>query len=129
MLVAAYVGAKQSGHRLNLIHTTMMPNLAALPRLCCLLFSPMAELRCNPTYTQYCGAVCGLGYDRDTKKSLYSANDVEVVFDHKITEKAIELINKTRYWLNVAVNPSKTARGSKEYLVECTSNLKKYLKT
>jgi ATP-dependent RNA helicase TDRD9 len=125
MLVAAYVGASSTGPRLNLMQTTLMPNLAALPMLCCLLFSPMVELRCNPKFTRYSGAVCGLGYDRKTKTSFYPANDLEVVFDHEISDSELELINKTRYWLNVAVNPGKSGN---EYLVQCRSKLNEYLK-
>lgn len=127
MIVAAFVSTNPSADKLRLRHTTVMPNIPALPMLCCLAFSPMVELRCNPTYTKYCGALCGLGYDKRTKKSHYQEHDVEIAFDFDIDNAILILINKIRYWLNAAVNPSSNINDAK-HIVECTTSLQKYLK-
>lgn len=45
MLIAASIGQSPNGERLNLRHTTMMPNIHGLSALICLLFCPSAEFR------------------------------------------------------------------------------------
>jgi hypothetical protein len=45
LLVAASVGQNPQGDRLNLRHTTLMPNLHGLASLVCLIFAPCIELR------------------------------------------------------------------------------------
>ena len=101
-----------------------MPNLRALPMLCCLLFAPMVELRVNPSFTRYSGALCGLGYDRETRKSYYEASDVSIVFDHEITEEDLEFINRLRFRLNSVINP-RTQTSSNDLVKSLKQGLKK----
>lgn len=125
MLVAAFVGMNHTKDHIVLRHTTMMPNVRALPMLCSLLFAPMVELRVNPSCTRYTGALCGLGYDKRTKESLFPATDLSVLFDCEVTEKELQLINRLRYRLNRIVNPIKL---STQELVERSEKLRDGLK-
>lgn len=124
MIVAANVRATE--HKLYCRQTTVMPQLPALPMLCCLAFSPMVELRCDSTYTKYCGALCGLGYDKETKKSYYPENDVEIAFNFDLDDVTLTLINKVRHWLNVAINP--THEIGPFHVHTCRNRLQSYIK-
>lgn len=39
------------------------------------------------------GAICGLGYDPDTLKSLFKENDIEITFDTIIDHKILNQVN------------------------------------
>lgn len=127
MLVAAFVGTNPNGDKLNLRHTTMMPNIPGLPALLCMMFSPMVELRSNPTNTKLAGALCGLGFHKSDKESLFPDNDIELVFDVEFTLDDIENINKFRYWLNKAVSPLTTSQSASE-ISECALKLQEYIR-
>lgn len=106
MVVASSITTNEGGDKLTLRGTSVMPNIPGLPALMCLMFAPMVELRCNSSCTKLSGALCGLGYDPDTKKSLFPENDIELLFDVEFVLEDIALINKIRFWLNKAVDPA-----------------------
>ncbi|XP_052744057.1 probable ATP-dependent RNA helicase spindle-E isoform X2 [Bicyclus anynana] len=74
LLVSAEVGQNDTGSRLTLRHTTLLPNIRGLPSIIALLFSPQAELRRDPTMSRYVSALCGLG----------SAGDMPLFPEHDI---------------------------------------------
>lgn len=49
------------------------------------------------------GALCGLGFDRDTGQPLFPDHDMEVTFDSEITIDDVEVVNCLRYWMNVSM--------------------------
>ena len=73
-----------SRKQLILSHTCLLPKIKGLISRCLLMFSPMVELRVDEENKRYCGALCGLGYDRKIKKALYAEDDIEDVFDVKL---------------------------------------------
>lgn len=103
MLVAATVSLNQAGDRMNLRHTTLLPNIHGLPALICLIFAPEIELRTNESVTQYTGALCGLGCNPETNKPIFPDHDLEVTFDTEITINDIQSINRLRYWMSMAL--------------------------
>lgn len=42
--------------------------------------------------TRYTGALCGVGYDPKTCKSLFPDHDIEVVFDTEITLQDLQIV-------------------------------------
>lgn len=105
MLVAGHVSRSAGGDRLNLRHTTLLPDIAGLPAFLCLLFSPYVELRTDERVSRLTGAICGLGYDPDTCKSYFPEHDFEIAFDTVFSIKDIELINKIRNLLSLCLAP------------------------
>lgn len=59
----------------------MLPNIYGLPALLTLLFAPRAEYRCDTGRTRLTGAVCGLGFDKKKRCSIYPEHDMEIEFD------------------------------------------------
>ena len=55
-----------------------MPNIRGFPALMAVLFAPRVQLRANKERTHYIGAICGLGFDKRTMKSLDPEYDAEV---------------------------------------------------
>ncbi|XP_050536688.1 ATP-dependent RNA helicase TDRD9 [Daktulosphaira vitifoliae] len=104
LFVAGNVSANEN-ERLTLWDTTMMPNIAGMPAIICLMFSPCVEIRCNSSYTKMIGAICGLGYDPETSRPLFGENDIEITFDTVIDRSILEKINTVRMLLNKCVNP------------------------
>ncbi len=74
------------GSEKNLIlnNTCLLPKIKGLISRCLLMFSPTVELRIDEKNKKYCGALCGLGYDRVIKRALYAEDDIEDVFEIKI---------------------------------------------
>lgn len=125
MLVAGCVGTNPTREKLSLRHTTVMPNIIGLPALLCMMFAPMVELRSNENFTRLTGALCGVGYRKSDGISLFSENDIEIVFDAEISLNDIEVLNKVRYWLNRAVCP---VGSSSPPLKEIRTKLRKFTK-
>jgi len=50
------------------------------------------ELRRSPLGTYYTGALCGLGYNRITGKSLFPKHDLEIIFDVEITMNDLRMV-------------------------------------
>lgn len=122
--MAAGVGTNPSRDKLSLRHTTVMPNVAGLPALLCMIFAPMVELRTNANYTMLTGALCGLGYNKSDCAALFGEDDMELVFDVDINLEVIEVLNKIRHWLNVATcSPSTTP-----LVTDCRNKLREYIR-
>ncbi|XP_022106993.1 putative ATP-dependent RNA helicase TDRD9 [Acanthaster planci] len=103
MMVAAHVGLNHAGNTLLARDTTLMPNIPDLPALICILFAPVMELRRDKKNTRLTGALCGLGYDPETKGAVLPDHDIEVTFDTLITSKDIATINAIRLAMNLAI--------------------------
>ncbi|GFT80946.1 ATP-dependent RNA helicase TDRD9 [Nephila pilipes] len=104
MLIASNVGIGQSNQELILRNTTLLPKIRGLPTLICLLFSPYAEIRTDKNRTAYIGALCGLGFDALTGKSIYPDHDIEIEFDVEINLDDIREINAIRMGFNLLLN-------------------------
>ncbi|XP_039282200.1 ATP-dependent RNA helicase TDRD9 isoform X2 [Nilaparvata lugens] len=105
MVVAAHVSRSAGGQRLNLRHTTVILDCNGMSALMCLLFSPVVELRTDEKFSRLTGAICGLGYDPQTKQSYFPEHDFEIAFDTVFTIKQIEQINKFRLALSGFLAP------------------------
>lgn len=81
LLVAIDVSLNESGTSMILRKTCLMPKIAGLSSVCCLLFAPTIELRKNEKETFFSGALCGLGFDAETGQPIYKDNDIECAFD------------------------------------------------
>lgn len=128
MVVASFVTTNESGDKLTLRSTTVMPNLPGLPALVCLMFAPMVELRSNDSLTKLSGALCGLGRDPETGHSLFAENDIELIFDVELNLNDIAHINKIRYWLNrAACVTEKTPDEEAEEIQTCRDKLIDYI--
>ncbi|XP_011867555.1 PREDICTED: putative ATP-dependent RNA helicase TDRD9 [Vollenhovia emeryi] len=95
--------SKNPSH-LVLRNTTLLPITPGLTSLIALIFAPYMELRRSPLGTYYTGALCGLGYNRITEKSLFPEHDLEILFDVEFTISDLRMINKLRHWMNLAMN-------------------------
>ena len=71
--------------KVTLKNTTMLPNIPGLPALLSLLFAPRAEYRSDERRSRLTGALCGLGYNPETQRSLYREHDMEIPFDIPFT--------------------------------------------
>uniref|UniRef100_A0A0A9XRC0 Probable ATP-dependent RNA helicase spindle-E n=1 Tax=Lygus hesperus TaxID=30085 RepID=A0A0A9XRC0_LYGHE len=99
LVVAGTVTQNFQGDRLTLRNTTIMPSIRGIVGIMCLVFTPKAELRVDPTRSYVTGALCGLGCDEEGM-SYDQENDIEVAFDCKFDMADIETINKIRFWMN-----------------------------
>ncbi|XP_015515166.1 probable ATP-dependent RNA helicase spindle-E [Neodiprion lecontei] len=104
LLIAGTVGQSVSGERLNLRNTTLMPNIHGLPSLMALIFAPTIELRRTESGSRYIGALCGLGFDPETNRSLFPDHDMNVVFDVEISLDDLQNINRLRHWMNMGIH-------------------------
>ncbi|KAL0112947.1 hypothetical protein PUN28_012296 [Cardiocondyla obscurior] len=89
---------------LRLRNTTLLPTVPGLAALIVLIFTPYMELRRSPMGTYYTGALCGLGYNSITERSLFPEHDLEILFDVEFTINDLRKINKLRHWMNVAMH-------------------------
>ncbi|KMQ93554.1 atp-dependent rna helicase tdrd9 [Lasius niger] len=85
--------------QLYLRNTTLLPNTPGLASLITLIFTPYMELRRSPLGTYYTGALCGLGYNPSTGKSLFPEHDIQVIFDIEITMNDLRMDVKRLYHL------------------------------
>lgn len=83
--------SKNTSH-LILRNTTILPTTPGLSSLITLIFTPYMELRRSPLGTYYTGALCGLGYNRTTEKSLFPEHDLEILFDVEITMNDLKMV-------------------------------------
>ncbi|XP_050437543.1 ATP-dependent RNA helicase TDRD9 [Adelges cooleyi] len=104
LFVAGNVSVNET-EKITLWDTTMMPSMAGIPAIICMIFSPSVEIRCNISYTKMIGAICGLGYDPKNARPLFAENDIEITFDTVIDQTMLEKINTVRMLLNKCVNP------------------------
>lgn len=100
LVIAASVTQNAGTNRLTLRNTTIMPNIHGLSSLVCLIFAPRVELRVDTERRQLTGAVCGLGFEPESGAAFFPENDLEVLFDTKITLMDIEVVNKLRFWMD-----------------------------
>lgn len=77
--------------------------------LCCLLFAPTVEIRVNEDASRYIGALCGLGYDMETKRPIYIDNDIECAFDVNIDIADITSVNLLRTAVNMVIGSEEAA--------------------
>ncbi len=63
--------------------TTLMPKIKGIASICCLMFCPVMELRVDVERTYFTGALCGLGFDKDSG-AINPENDIEIAFDVEI---------------------------------------------
>ena len=66
---------------LMLRNTCLFPKIKGIISLCLLMFAPAVELRVDEVNKKYSGALCGLGFDEDERKAIYTDNDIEDVFE------------------------------------------------
>uniref|UniRef100_A0A8C4QL78 RNA helicase n=1 Tax=Eptatretus burgeri TaxID=7764 RepID=A0A8C4QL78_EPTBU len=81
ILLAASVSVNSSGSTILLRNTTLMPPIHGLPAIVCIMFAPTMELRRDKEKIRFTGALCGLGWDAKTRKSIFPDHDIEVTFD------------------------------------------------
>ncbi|KAL6256192.1 hypothetical protein P5V15_012308 [Pogonomyrmex californicus] len=134
LLVAQEIvrNSKNETH-LVLRNTTLLPNTPGLASLINLIFTPYMELRRSPLGTYYTGALCGLGYDRTTGRSLYSQHDLQVIFDVEIKMSDLRMINKLRHWMNVSMHFNERSAivdddAYYEMTINCQNQIKKAFK-
>lgn len=121
LLVAAQVSTNPTGTALTARNTTLLPNVHGLLSSVCLLFAPMAELRCDRAHKRYTGAICGLGCD-DRGRSLYPEHDMEVEFDTVFDHDDLCAVNIIRYGINLMMEGHRE-NGSLRLNTEFTQNL------
>ncbi|XP_072748336.1 probable ATP-dependent RNA helicase spindle-E isoform X2 [Anoplolepis gracilipes] len=113
---------------LILRNTTLLPNTPGLASLITLIFTPYMELRRSPLGTYYMGALCGLGYDPSTGKSLFPEHDIHIMFDIEITINDLRMINKLRHWMNVGMffneNNNIDEEAQNELTIKCQNQIK-----
>lgn len=92
LMVASDVTLNGTGETMIMRKTCLMPKQPGLSAICCLLFSPRAEMRVDERGTRYTGALCGLGYDEKNRKAINSDNDIECAFDVKIDMNDLTMV-------------------------------------
>ncbi|XP_033332718.2 tudor domain containing 9 protein spindle E [Megalopta genalis] len=129
LLVAGSVSQSAHGYNLTLYNTTLMPRLPGLTALIGLIFAPSMELRRNTFGTHYIGALCGLGFDPKTKRSLFPEHDLELQFDAEITIDDLQYINRLRHWTNIGMQISYESGGihNMEEIIICQTRIKNAL--
>ncbi|KAG6449953.1 hypothetical protein O3G_MSEX006321 [Manduca sexta] len=96
LLVAAEVSQSENNSKLLLRHTTLMPNIPALPAIISLLYCPVAELRRDARCSRYVSALCGLGCD-ERAAPRFPEHDLLVNVDADLDVDDIGLINHIRH--------------------------------
>nr|XP_034176745.1 probable ATP-dependent RNA helicase spindle-E [Osmia lignaria]XP_034176746.1 probable ATP-dependent RNA helicase spindle-E [Osmia lignaria]XP_034176747.1 probable ATP-dependent RNA helicase spindle-E [Osmia lignaria] len=126
LLVAGSVSQNASGTNLTLFNTTLMPRLPGLTALMVLIFTPYMELRRNSFGTYYIGALCGLGSEPNTKRSIFPEHDIELQFDAEITIDDLQLINRLRHWMNIGIqiNQHHESSDNMEEMIICQNRIK-----
>ncbi|XP_078043923.1 putative ATP-dependent RNA helicase spindle-E [Augochlora pura] len=126
LLVAGCISQSAYNNTLTLHNTTLMPRLPGLTALLGLIFAPSVELRRNTYGTYYIGALCGLGFDPNTKRNLFPEHDLELQFDAEIDINDLQDINKLRHWMNIGMNINSNFRegNSMEDTITCQTKIK-----
>lgn len=92
LLVAVDVSLNELGNTMVLRKTCLMPKIVGLSTICCLLFAPTIEIRRSEKSDAFTGAICGLGYDEDTRAPIYKDNDIECCFDVNIDSNDMVMV-------------------------------------
>ncbi|XP_041810147.1 ATP-dependent RNA helicase TDRD9 [Chelmon rostratus] len=100
MLVAGNVSVNPTGTHILLRDTTLMPDIPGLPSIVTMLFTPIMELRTNEERNSYTGALCGLGWNRQSQEGILPEHDIELIFDVKFDVEDITEINALRVAIN-----------------------------
>lgn len=106
LLVARKNDISEKEDKLILRNTCLFPKIRGLVSLCLLMFAPTVELRADKKSKTYTGALCGLGFDKKTKKPLYTENDIEDVFEIKFEDRDLKQINGLRHCINMLIGES-----------------------
>ncbi|XP_076750927.1 tudor domain containing 9 protein spindle E [Xylocopa sonorina] len=125
-LVAGSVSQNAYGNHLTLYNATLMPRIPGLMALTALIFTPCMELRRNSFGNYYTGALCGLGFDPVTKKSMFPEHDMEIPFDVEITLDDLQYINRLRQWMNIGmqINHHSERTNNIEEVIICQNRIK-----
>ncbi|CAL7951071.1 unnamed protein product [Xylocopa violacea] len=125
-LVAGSISQNVYGNHLTLYNTTVMPRIPGLIALTALIFTPRMELRRNSFGNYYTGALCGLGFDPVTKRSIFPEHDMEVLFDVEITIDDLQYINRLRHWMNIGMQINHHSEGTNnmEEVIICQNRIK-----
>lgn len=86
-----------------------MPKIRGLTNIICLLFSPTCEVRLSSDRKSFTGALCGLGFDKNTKQPYYIDNDIECTFDTKFGFEEFKMINAVRMAMNMVIGSEEEA--------------------
>lgn len=77
-----------------------MPPIPGLLSILTLVFAPRLEFRLDRDHTKYTGCISGLGTDSEGH-SVYEEDDMEVIFDVKIDNEDLDLVNSIRMTCNM----------------------------
>ncbi|CAK9813370.1 Probable ATP-dependent RNA helicase spindle-E [Anthophora quadrimaculata] len=126
LLVAGSISQSLYSQKLTLYNTTLMPRLPGWTGLILLIFTPYMELRRNAFGTYYTGALCGLGFDPITKRSIFPEHDIDFQFDAEITIDDLQYVNRLRFWMNVGmqINQQSENRMNMEEIIICQNRIK-----
>lgn len=128
LLVAGYVN--ESGNRLILRQTSLMPNIPGFGALMALIFCPTAELKKDEKNTRVVTILSGLGYDKATGESLYPEHDMSLALDVVISEDDITNINALRYTMDSILHTGEdqtTPKFSDVSIVQLKLKVKQYI--
>lgn len=98
MMVAASLSNQNES--VTLSKTTLMGHLPGMASLLVLLFSPVAELRCNAKKTRYSTILSGLGCD-ENRKPHYSEHDQLIFVDVELDSDDFKLIENLRSTISI----------------------------
>ncbi|GAB0093242.1 Probable ATP-dependent RNA helicase spindle-E [Sergentomyia squamirostris] len=99
MVVATHIRTNAVGD-LNLINTTLMPNIPGILPLLALIFCPTAEFQRDADNSRFISILTGLGTKPGSKIPLFEEHDMQIPLDVKIDHEDIESINQLRYSLS-----------------------------
>ncbi|KII62917.1 putative ATP-dependent RNA helicase TDRD9 [Thelohanellus kitauei] len=99
-MVAADVSITSRSAQVLASETTIFPENIGLCELLTLLFAPFALMRPDLHNKRYLGALCGLGYDIETRQSLFPQNDVEFLFPFRFTNDDLHKVNGVRTYIS-----------------------------
>ncbi|XP_053984134.1 probable ATP-dependent RNA helicase spindle-E [Hylaeus volcanicus] len=130
LLVAGSVSQNRHGNNLVIHNTTLMPRTTGLTALITMIFTPCMELRRDKFGTHYIGALCGLGADPVTKRSIFPEHDIELQFDAEITLNDLQFINRLRHWMNIGMQTKYPYESSDnmEQIIVCQNRIKDALR-
>jgi ATP-dependent RNA helicase TDRD9 len=73
--------------------TCLFSKLKGIVSLCLMVFTPYAELRIDKIAKKYTGVLCGLGFDKKTKRPLHTDNDIENEFECEFDDLDFKDVN------------------------------------
>lgn len=86
--------------------------------------------RVNGSRTRLTGALCGLGFDGVTGQPLFPDHDMEVTFDSEITMDDLEVVNRLRYWMSIAMHTDEdqvTPDAGPRDIIKCQNKIRDFL--